>query len=360
MKERDLHYGDYLQLERLLDCQRPLSGDGGPPAHDEMLFIVVHQAYELWFKQILHELEAVRALFRAPSLSGSALGRAVMHLRRVVEIQALLIQQVRVIETMTPLDFLDFRDVLFPASGAQSVQFRLVENTLGLRRPRRVDINGMPYTAPLREDERQRIERSEAEPSLFDLVDGWLGRTPFLRSGEFDFVREYAAIVSAMFDRERERIDADPRLGATERAERMVELEKRLAGFRRMFDGEEPPAAKADGRRLSRRALQAALMINLYRDEPHLQIPYRFLTVLMDVDEGFTEWRYRHAQMVSRMIGSKLGTGGTTGNHYLLEAAQRHGVFEDLFELSTYLIPRSVIPALPREVKAMLGFQYGE
>ncbi len=355
-----LHYSDYLQLERLLDCQKPRSGQGAEPAHDEMLFIIVHQAYELWFKQIRHELAAVRKVFLKVSLTGSDLGRAVAHMGRIVAIQQLLIQQVKVLETMTPLDFLDFRDDLFPASGAQSVQFRLVENALGLRRPRRLDINGMPYTASLREEERREVERSEQEESLFTLVERWLERTPFLTAGDFDFVRTYGAIVQAMFARERERIDAEELMTPAEREGRRADHEQKLARFRRLLGEGTPARADERGTRLSSRALQAALMINLYRDEPHLQIPYRFLTLLMDVDEGLTEWRYRHAQMVSRMIGSKIGTGGTTGNHYLLDAAQRHGVFEDLFELSTYLIPRSSIPALPRVVKEMLGFQYGE
>ncbi len=127
-----MYYHDYLQLDRLLGAQRPLSTEQGRPAHDELLFIVVHQAYELWFKQILHELEAVRAVFDQPAVPERSMGRVVGHLERVHTIQRVLIDHLDVLETMTPLDFLEFRDLLVPASGFQSLQFRLIENLLGL------------------------------------------------------------------------------------------------------------------------------------------------------------------------------------------------------------------------------------
>src|SRR5689334_11322169 len=164
-----LYYADYLQLDRPLSAQRMESAVHGRPAHDEMLFIIVHQAYELWFKQILWELDAVLATFRAASVPEEELGQAILRLGRIVEIQRVLLQQVDVLETMTPLDFLDFRDVLIPASGVQSVQFRLIENRLGLRREDRLQLSDAPYTSRLRKEDRARVEASEKEPSLFDL-----------------------------------------------------------------------------------------------------------------------------------------------------------------------------------------------
>ena len=131
--EDSLYYPAYLQLDRLLDCQHLESARQGSAAHDEMLFIITHQAYELWFKQILWELDAVMALFDVAAVEERAVGRAVAHLSRISEIQHVLIRQIDVLETMTPLDFLDFRDYLIPASGFQSVQFRLIENRLGMR-----------------------------------------------------------------------------------------------------------------------------------------------------------------------------------------------------------------------------------
>ena len=146
-EQRPVYYHDYLQLDRLLDSQRPLSTEQGRPAHDELLFIVVHQAYELWFKQILHELEAVRAVFDQPTVPERSMGRVVGHLERVHAIQRVLIDHLDVLETMTPLDFLEFRDLLVPASGFQSLQFRSIENLLGLDPGRRLLINA-PSTSP--------------------------------------------------------------------------------------------------------------------------------------------------------------------------------------------------------------------
>ena len=107
-------------------------------------------------------------------------------------------------------------------------------------------------------------------------------------------------------------------------------------------------------------ALQAALFINLYRDEPVLQLPFRLLSLLMDIDETMTAWRYRHALMAQRMIGMKLGTGGSSGHDYLAEAARRYRVFGDLFALSTFLIPRSALPPLPEPLRSAMGYRYTE
>ena len=110
--------------------------------------------------------------------------------------------------------------------------------------------------------------------------------------------------------------------------------------------------------RLSHRGTQAALLILLYRDQPILYNPYKFLTKLVDVDELFTTWRYRHVLMVSRMIGKKIGTGGSTGSKYLNKTAEKHQIFKDINELTTFLIPRSSLPSLPSDIKDDLGFYY--
>jgi tryptophan 2,3-dioxygenase len=104
--------------------------------------------------------------------------------------------------------------------------------------------------------------------------------------------------------------------------------------------------------------VRAALFISLYRDRPALQLPYRLLAALMDIDETMTIWRYRHAIMVERMIGVKTGTGGSSGHVYLRRAAETHRVFTDLFRLSTYLIPRAEVPPLPAEIEKRMGFVY--
>ena len=353
-----LYYADYLQLDRLLSCQRMESTAHGRPAHDEMLFIIVHQAYELWFKQILWELDAVLATFRGPSVAEEHLGQAVLYLGRIVEIQRVLILQVDVLETMTPLDFLDFRDYLIPASGFQSVQFRLIENKLGMRRRDRLQLNDAPYTSRFSKEDAARVEVSEKEPSLFDRIEDWLERTPFLNFGDFDFWREYAHAVDAMLAADRASIRTNPTLTDDEKATQLKGVDAMAGKFADLF---QPDAAAPDasaGRHFSRRALQAALLINLYRDEPILHLPFQLLAILADIERNFTTWRQRHAQMAMRMIGTRIGTGGTSGHEYLDRAAERHRVFSDLSALSSFFIPRSALPRLPADVRSRMGFRF--
>jgi tryptophan 2,3-dioxygenase len=140
-----------------------------------------------------------------------------------------------------------------------------------------------------------------------------------------------------------------------ERREREARgLDKALAAFAAIFD----PAASPGAWRLSPAAVQAALFITVYRDMPAAQQPFRLLSLLMDIDETLTLWRYRHALMVERMIGRKIGTGGSSGHAYLRTTAERHRIFADLFQLSTFLIPRSALPDLPAAVRARMGFVY--
>ncbi len=352
-----VYYHDYLQLDRLLSSQVPESVKQGAPAHDEMLFIIVHQAYELWFKQILHELEAVHRIFDQEVVLEREMGRVVAHLERVVAIQRLLLGQVDVLETMTPLDFLEFRDALVPASGFQSLQFRLIENLMGLRPEERMLINEAPYTSRFEDRHRSALEQSQDRASLFALVEAWLERTPFLHFGEFDFWRAYRGAVDRMLQRERDLIEGNPNLTAEGRQGQLSSFEATAATFASLFDPDEYDAGRAAGLfRFSQEAFLAALLINLYRDEPMLHLPFRVLRALMDVDEGLATWRSRHALMVMRMIGSKIGTGGTSGHDYLRETAQRHRVWTDLFDLSTFLIPRSELPELPASMADAMRF----
>ena len=353
-----LYYADYIQLDRLLGCQQLQSARHGRPAHDEMLFLIVHQAYELWFKQILWELDAVLAAFRRSPVPEEEVGRAVLHCGRIVEIQRVLIQQVDVLETMTPLDFLDFRNDLIPASGVQSVQFRLIENKLGMRRQDRLQLHDAPYTSRFREQDAARVEASEKEPSLFDLIEVWLERTPFLNFGDFDFWREYRRAVDAMLAADRATIRSNPTLTEDEKATQLAGVDATARRFADVFEPVAGEPVAAPGRHFSRRALQAALFINLYRDEPILHLPFRLLALLTDIERNFTAWRQRHAQMAMRMIGTRIGTGGTSGHEYLDRAAERHKVFADLSALSSFFIPRSALPVLPPDVRSRMGFKF--
>ncbi|HEY7514607.1 MAG TPA: tryptophan 2,3-dioxygenase family protein [Vicinamibacteria bacterium] len=352
-------YGQYLRLDALLDSQSPRSAELGRPAHDEMLFIVVHQAYELWFKQILHELDSLLALFRQESVDERSIGVAAARLQRIVEIEKILIDQLRVLETMTPLDFLDFRDMLVPASGFQSVQFRLIENKLGLRGPDRAAMEKTPAAGKHDGRQQEALRASETGPSLFALVEKWLERTPFLELPGYQFWESYGEAVHAMLQDDRRTIQTNPSLSEAEKESQLAQLAQTESAFEAVLDDKAHARLVAEGkRRLSHRATRAALFIHLYRDQPILHLPFRFLTLLVDVDELLATWRYRHALMVHRMIGTKIGTGGSSGHRYLLATVERNKVFGDLYDLSTFLISRSALPALPPDMERRLGFYF--
>jgi tryptophan 2,3-dioxygenase len=354
MTRPPLYYGDYLKVDRLLSLQILESSKHGPPVHDEMLFIIVHQAYELWFKQILHEFNRIEQDFSANPVDDQELARIVHSLVRVHEILKLLVAQLDVLETMTPADFLDFRDYLFPASGFQSLQFRLIETRLGLPESARVPLDGKAVESRLSTEDRHRLAAARTRPTIFALLDTWLARTPFLDWGGEQFRVAYRWAVVKHLSADVDTIKADAVLPAERRERETSGIDKALEAFARIFEPDVAPEAW----RLSPKALQAALFITVYREMPAVQQPFRLLSLLMDIDETLTFWRYRHALMVERMIGRRIGTGGSSGHAYLRSTAERHRIFGDLFELSTFLIPRSALPELPAEVKRRLGFVY--
>ena len=219
------YYADYLKLDAVLSAQAPESTRHGRPAHDEMLFIIVHQAYELWFKQILHELDRVQADFGGEVVEDEYLGRIVHGLDRINEILKLLIQQLEVLETMTPLDFLDFRDFLFPASGFQSVQFRLIELRLGLSRDARLSYGGKPFDATLVEADKSRIALADRGPKLIEQLDGWLSRTPFVHRPDYDFSLEYRKAVKQMLEHDAARVRANEAMSSSQREVEASQIE---------------------------------------------------------------------------------------------------------------------------------------
>ena len=359
--ESGLNYRDYLMLDALLACQQCESARRGRPAHDEMLFIITHQAYELWFKQILFELDQIQGVFAGDVVDDRAIGSVVHGLGRIGEILRLLIQQLAVLETMTPLDFLDFRDLLFPASGSQSLQFRLIETRLGLKAQDRLTIDGRPHDANLPPDDRAQLMEAGEVPSVSEQVERWLARTPFIDMGRYRFLDEYRHAVQEMLEGDSSLVRAGTTLSEVEKQAELRSLTAAQARFDALFDEAAHRKQQAAGAwHMSARALQAALFINLYRDEPALQLPFRLLSLLMDVDEQLTTWRYRHALMVQRMIGLKVGTGGSSGHDYLRRTSEQHRVFGDLFALSTFFIPRSRLPALPAEVRQAMSYRYAE
>ena len=358
-RETPLTYADHLRLDTLLACQKRQSEIHGRPAHDEMLFIIVHQAYELWFKLILFELDRIQSVFSGPTADDRRLGEAVHGVTRIVEVQKLLIQQLDVLETMTSLDFLDFRDLLVPASGFQSLQFRLLETRLGLAPAERVRFEDRPFDARMRPQDREALAAAAGRPSLTDQIEGWLARTPFLNVAGYDFSAVYQQAITEMLESEAALVTDNPALSKVEVEAELASLAASRARFDSIFDQDRYGAMRDQGIwRFSAQPLQAALFINLYRNEPALQLPFTLLSGLMDIDESLTAWRYRHALMVQRMIGRKVGTGGSSGHEYLRVTAEKHRVFGDLFALSTFLIPRSRLPALPADIRRATEYRY--
>lgn len=359
MFSKKMNYHDYLQIDRLLSIQKLESHEAGRHEHDEMLFIIVHQVYELWFKQILTEIDSILAIFSDDQVDERLMDCIVGRLRRIIDIQKLLIDQVHIIETMTPLDFLEFRDLLIPASGFQSLQFRAIENKLGLKRENRLRYNQSEYVQALKPEQRDAIKSVEDAPSLFDRVEQWLERTPFLKMEGFDFWTSYKKAVENGLLNDLNIIQQNPDLGPEDKKRNQTILENSLNSFKSLFDETAYATARANGEwRLSYKAVHAALLVQLYRDQPALQLPFRLITALQDMDELFTTWRHRHALMTKRMLGSKVGTGGSSGFQYLRDAADKHKVFQDLFQLTTFFVPRSKLPKLPKEVERELGFHY--
>lgn len=359
-KYSSIHYNSYLQLDKILSAQNLRSEEVGEKiAHDEMLFIITHQVYELWFKQINHELKAVVKDFSHDQVNEKNVGIAVSRLNRVIEIMKILIAQIGVMETMTPLDFLDFRNYLFPASGFQSFQFREMEVLLGLKESKRHTYNDKPYTCVFDNSKKASLENLEDSKTLLLLIEDWLERTPFLELGEFNFLAHYKNAVENMLAKETKAIMETDILTEEYKQMRLKMLGDSHSYFANILDEKYHEQMLKEGKlNLSYKASVAALFINLYRDEPILHLPFQLISKLVEIDDGVTTWRYRHAQMVMRMLGKKVGTGGSSGHEYLATTAVKHHIFADFHNVSTLLIPRSELPPLPPDLKKNLSFYF--
>ncbi len=338
-ERKPVYYSQYLQLDKILNAQQPESEKEGVEADDEMLFIVIHQAYELWFKQILHELGIVRNIFKQANIPNSApdIYNSVHRLKRICTILEVAVMQMGILETMTPLDFLDFRDLLRPASGFQSIQFKMIEAMLGLKYDQR---HGKAYyLSQLTAEDVARVQHAESEQSLLVLINAWLERMPFVKDASY-----WEGGASSFWAAYRVAYQASLGEGETQN----------LALFDSLFinDSEYP-----EGRSFSADASRSSLFIMLFRDHPLLQLPYELLNTLLEIDEQLSMWRHRHIHMVQRTIGKRVGTGGSTGVAYLRGAADTHYVFKELSELTSFLLPRNLLPKLPETLIKDLSYQ---
>jgi tryptophan 2,3-dioxygenase len=342
----EVNYHDYLQLDSILNAQFPESEKHKLPAHDEMLFIVIHQAYELWFKQLHHELDSVAAILGKPALNDNSpeLQTVVHRLSRMVTILRVLVHQIDIMETMTPMDFLDFRDMLRPASGFQSWQFKELEAKLGLKFEHR---HGKEYyTSQLRQAHVDIIKKAEGNKAVLDLLNIWLERMPF-----FDEDANWKEFIVHNGGESLHPFWTEYRY---QYQDSLAQAEKgNMEAFDEMFVS---PSSDNQARTLSAKASRAALFIMLYRGYPMLQLPFQLLNSLLEIDEQLSAWRHRHMNMVHRMIGMRIGTGGSSGKDYLKAAADKHYIFREIAQLNSFLIERRKLPALPVAVEKRLGF----
>jgi tryptophan 2,3-dioxygenase len=265
--------------------------------------------------------------------------------------------QFDIIETMTPLAFMEFRDFLVPASGFQSFQFRMFENMLGLQPHKRILHHKQPYWRNLRPLHQAMAVAAENSVTLFDAVAAWLERTPFLGGGDgasFDFLAQYRGAVHEMYDRDADTLRANES-DADILADELKRVEQNREDFNSIFDEDiHAELVQSGSRRLPLRALQAALMIEMYHDAGLFQMPHQLIRCLVDIDEMVVAFRSKHMMMVTRMIGTKLGTGASSGYGYLRATVERGRVFTDLANLATFVIPKENLPLLPADLASLL------
>jgi tryptophan 2,3-dioxygenase len=337
----EMHYHDYLQLDKILNAQFPESNKKNLLAHDEMLFIIIHQTYELWFKQLHHEVDSVLVIMKKPSLNDNSpeLQTVVHRLNRAVTILRVLVHQIDILETMTPMDFLDFRDMLRPASGFQSWQFKELEAKLGLKFEHRYGQEY--YISKLRPEQVNIIQKAESEKSLLELVNDWLERMPLAPSYNEEEKESFWIDYRKRYDNSLADVEKD----------NLTALDEVF--FKTSKLGSQMPNSH---RSLSAQACRAALFIMLYRGYPLLQLPFQLLNALLEIDEQLSSWRYRHMNMVHRMIGTRIGTGGSSGKEYLKAAADKHYIFKEIAHLNSFLIERRKLPVLSSALEKRLGF----
>ena len=296
-------YSEYLRLEELLKLQTGIDGDKKKLSNDELHFILVHQNFELWFKLIINELKCTRDILDSNYVEETSLPQAVHHMTRVIETFKLMAQQWKVMETLEPQDFLNFRDELGTASGFESFQMREMESLMGKKW-----IDGKP------------IGKDEStEKSLYDVTCDWLERTPIQGSipdssndnEEVNtFIKQYLEAHKKLYpDTNQEAIDF---------FEQDSVLRRRRAGL---------------------------IFIESYRELPLLSWPRKLISTLIELEESMILWRSSHARMVERIIGRRIGTGGSSGVDYL-DMTTKYRVFIDLWSVRSILIKKESLPTL--------------
>jgi len=366
MSEKPVTYWDYIRVEELLSLQGGIEGDQ-ETSNDEVMFITVHQVFELWFKLILGELRSARDLFTRDPVAEQELSGAVRSLGRVSTLLDMAAQHFTVMETLTTRDYLAFRDKLMGASGFQSAQLRQIEILFGLAEEDRISLGSEGgYLEALRapgggtSPALERVERSLADlPSLKGAIHAWLYRTPIDGSGpaDADSAEHIDGFVERFLDAHGRAVDATRARGVALVPE--ADRAKLTARYDREKDYVRAFLQPGEGEQARRvqRVRCAMVFIETYRELPLLAWPREVLESLVQVEQRFVIFRQRHARMVERVIGKRVGTGGSAGVDYLDETALKYRIFRDLWTVRTLQLPRNLAPELERP--EFYGFRAG-
>ena len=362
---RPTTYWDYIRVEDLLGLQSGHADSEDELANDEVLFVTVHQVFELWFKLIHRELRTARDLFDTERVAEQELSGVVASLRRITTILRVATDHFQVVETLPTREYLAFRNKLMPASGFQSAGLRQIEILLGLEEKDRLPFGaqGSHMTALRYTDGREspalaRVEAQLADgPTLKQAIEAWLERTP-IDGVEHDasdadtrlveFADRYLVAHSSEVDTARARAEslATHDQGRAALVKLYAKEKEDLRAFLdpAPIEGEDPRAAR---RRARSRA--AMIFIETYRELPLLAWPREVLAGLLELEQAFLVFRQRHARMVERVIGRRTGTGGTAGVDYLDGTALRYRIFRDLWAVRTLMVRRDAAPRLENE-----------
>ena len=295
-------YSEYLRLEELLKLQTGIEGETREISNDELHFILVHQNFELWFKLVINELTCTRDILSSDYVEETKLPQAVHHMDRVIEIFKLMSQQWRVMETLEPQDFLNFRDDLGTASGFESFQMREMESLMGTKW-----IDG------------KLIGKKENKKSLYDVTCDWLERTP---------------IQGSVYNSNDDETQVN------------MFIEEYLESHKKLYPDTNKDAVQFFQEEQSLRRRRAGLVfIESYRELPLLAWPRKLISTLIELEQSMILWRTSHARMVERMIGRRIGTGGSSGVDYL-DMTTKYRVFIDLWTVRSILIKKEALPLL--------------
>ena len=351
----DWTYGTYLRLDELLALQ----GDDRGVSNDELHFIVVHQTFELWFKQVVRELCEVRDSLGNSEVPEEAIPSCVHGMRRVTEIFRLMESQWSVLETLTPQGFLAFRDDLGTASGFESYQMRELEIILGLTKSIRgsnfdplEQFRKIAERDPTQKHALERLNEASRKPSLLDAVMSWVRRTPIMGSrqedpGDDERIGKYVESHLLAYSEH----SLNQQRSMSESGNMNTEmLEARMESARSQARDFLLPDGKVD------RARAGLLFIESYRELPLLTWPRALVDAVVELEESMVKWRHAHARMVERIIGRRVGTGGSSGVEYL-DGTAKYRIFTDLWAVRTVLVRPDLRPKL--ENPEFYGFSLG-